>query len=529
MNRTSTAVTAAVAIATAAALTVVPSATAAGPVDTSELRNAVTAEGVLQHLEAFQEIADENGDTRASGTPGYDASADYVTDQLLDAGYQVTRQSFDFPFFEETAPAEFERVTPTQRTYVNGTDFFTMEYSGSGNVDGATVQNVDLALPPPAAPGSTSGCEAADFDGFAPGNVALIQRGTCTFAQKAQNAQDAQASAVVIFNEGQEGRTETLSGTLGGAGFNIPVLGTSFAIGEELAGMDSPTVNIFTATETGTRSTENVIADTPGGRSDRTVVAGAHLDSVPEGPGINDNGSGSAAILETALQMAELGIEPENKTRFAFWGAEESGLLGAEHYVGQLTKRERKDIALNLNYDMVGSPNYVRFVYDGDGSDTPTPGPNGSGAIEDVFTDYFASEGLASAPTEFSGRSDYGPFIAVGIPAGGLFTGAEGVKTEAEAAEYGGVPGEAYDPCYHSACDSLDPTYESPETAATYAQLNAEFPMTGNVNEQALDEMSDAAAHATLTFAMTQSAVNGTENRSTGDSGMKFKGNHQLR
>jgi Zn-dependent M28 family amino/carboxypeptidase len=186
-------------------------------------------------------------------------------------------------------------------------------------------------------------------------------------------------------------------------------------------------------------------------------VVGAHLDSVLEGPGINDNGSGSSVILEIALQMSELGIEPTNQVRFAFWGAEESGLIGSTHYVNSLSKRQQKDIALYLNFDMVASPNYVRFVYDGDGSGFGIKGPTGSGRIEDIFTEFFQSERLASEPTAFDGRSDYQAFINAGIPAGGLFTGAEGVKSATQAATYGGVAGAAYDPCYHQACDSLTP------------------------------------------------------------------------
>ncbi|MDH3376568.1 MAG: M28 family metallopeptidase [Gammaproteobacteria bacterium] len=227
-------------------------------------------------------------------------------------------------------------------------------------------------------------------------------------------------------------------------------------------------------------TTSNVIAETPGGRDDRVVVVGAHLDSVPQGPGIQDNGSGSAAILEIALQMAELDIEPRNKVRFAWWGAEESGLVGSQFYVDNLSKREIKNIALNLNFDMIGSPNFVRFVYDGNGSDTPLAGPNGSKNIEQVFLDYFINQGLPTEPTAFDGRSDYGPFIAVGIPAGGLFTGAERIKTEDEVAIYGGTAGEQYDPCYHLACDTFD-----------------------NISLEALDQMSDAVAHSVLTFAMT--------------------------
>ena len=142
-----------------------------------------------------------------------------------------------------------------------------------------------------------------------------------------------------------------------------------------------------------------------------------------------------------------------------------------------------------LNFDMVGSPNFVRFVYDGDLSNSPPlPGgaPEGSAQIERLFLDYFTDQGLVTEPTAFDGRSDYGPFLEVGIPAGGLFTGAEGIKTAQQAAVYGGVAGEQYDPCYHLSCDDID-----------------------NLSLVALDQMSDAAAHATISLAQSTQAING--------------------
>ena len=186
--------------------------------------------------------------------------------------------------------------------------------------------------------------------------------------------------------------------------------------------------------------------------------------------------------------MAALDIEPRNKVRFAWWGAEESGLIGSQYYVDNLSKREIKNIALNLNFDMVASPNYVRFVYDGDGSDTPLAGPNGSANIESVFVKYFSGQDLPFEATAFDGRSDYGPFIDAGIPAGGLFTGADEIMTDEQADIYGGDAGEALDSCYHTSCDDLT-----------------------NINEGVLEEMADAAAHTIQTFSMTTSAVNGTD------------------
>jgi Zn-dependent M28 family amino/carboxypeptidase len=479
-------------------------------IDTSALREAVTVEGIREHQQALQDIADANGDTRVSGSPGYDASADYVQLMMEAAGYEVTVQEFDFPFFEELEPAELQQIAPnpTDYPYFDDAGFATMEYSGSGDVT-AIAEGVDLVLPPgDAANTSTSGCEADDFASFTPGNIAVIQRGTCTFALKAQNAEDAGAVGVIIFNEGQEGRTAAFLGTLGGPDATAPVVGAAFDVGVELAA-GGVTVRMFVNATSEIRTTSNVIAETAGGREDRVVVVGAHLDSVPAGPGIQDNGSGSAAILEVALQMADLGVEPRNKVRFAWWGAEESGLLGAEFYVANLSKRDIKNIALNLNFDMIGSPNFVRFVYDGDGSATPLAGPNGSKNIESVFLSYFDEQGLPTEPTAFDGRSDYGPFIAVGIPAGGLFTGAEGIKTDDEAAIYGGTAGDQYDPCYHLACDTFD-----------------------NISLEALDQMSDAAAHAILTFAQTTSSVNGTDKgKGLGkwDDEMAFRGSRAVK
>jgi Zn-dependent M28 family amino/carboxypeptidase len=225
---------------------------------------------------------------------------------------------------------------------------------------------------------------------------------------------------------------------------------------------------------------------------------------VPEGPGINDNGSGSAVILEIAEEMARLKIKPENRVRFAFWGAEESGLIGSDFYVSSLSEAELAQIALNLNFDMLASPNYVRFVYDGDGSAGGPTGPAGSAAIEATFADYFSSQDLPTDPTAFDGRSDYGPFIAAGIPAGGLFSGAEGVKTEEQQDVYGGVTGLAYDPCYHQACDTLNDKDQAKDVRQQLGRAYKKGTFVGNINKRSLDELSDAAAHATLVFAQTE-------------------------
>jgi Zn-dependent M28 family amino/carboxypeptidase len=460
-------------------------------VSTERLRNAVTVSGILQHERAFQRIANNNDGTRASGTSGFDASAEYVVKKLRRAGYKVKRQTFTFPFFRELAPAELS--VESLEDQAGDIDVATFTYSADGTIIGRVIPTNDIVIRPTTDRSSTSGCELADFPP-APSDpaIALIQRGTCTFEEKVRNAERAGYEAVIIFNEGQPDRQERLEGTLGNPQ-NMPAIGISFADGQALfedtqAGPVSARVKTSTENDPN-RETVNIIADSPNGKiNGQTIVIGAHLDSVVKGPGINDNGSGSATILEIAEQLAALKYtnKLQRQVRFAFWGAEELGLFGSEHYVDSLTEAQLAKIYANLNFDMVGSPNYVRFVYDGngDGSDDAAAGPPGSDTIEEIFTKYFADQGLASEPTAFDGRSDYGPFIAAGIPAGGLFSGAEGIKTPQQAAVYGGTAGVAYDECYHQACDTIS-----------------------NLNSKALSELGDAAAHATLTLALSETGL----------------------
>ncbi|XAS65678.1 M20/M25/M40 family metallo-hydrolase [Micrococcaceae bacterium Sec5.8] len=222
----------------------------------------------------------------------------------------------------------------------------------------------------------------------------------------------------------------------------------------------------------------NIIADT-GGSAEHTVVVGGHLDSVREGPGINDNGSGVAAILEIARWMKETGFTPANRIRFAFWGGEEDGLYGSEHYVDELSTAEKGQTMANLNVDMMASPNGVRSVHDGDGSEFGDAGPAGSKQIEEVFLGFFQANSLPAESTVFDGGSDYDPFLQAGIPAGGLFSGDVEEKTRAQVQSFGGVAGKVLDSCYHQACDT-----------------------TGNIDAVLLKDMAAALAYATATYAL---------------------------
>ncbi|HSL42008.1 MAG TPA: M28 family peptidase [Anaerolineales bacterium] len=451
--------------------------------DTHEkLLECVTLESVREHQAALQAIADANEGTRASGTAGYDASVRYVVEKMTAAGYNVAVQHFPFIFF----PVGLQQTAPIVATY----NSLPATETGFGTVSAAVVA-VDINLVPPRA--NTSGCEAADFNGFSPGSIALVQRGTCPLATQVLNAEAAGASAVIIFNQGDAPtpeRTDVFLATLGVTHvINIPVLTTSYRDGEALAQVGSEaTVSVG---EPQILTSYNVIAESRDGDPNNVVIAGAHLDSVSTGPGINDNGSGSAALLEVAEQMAK--VTPRNRVRFAWWGGEEAGLFGSFSYVISLFPFELAKVALYLNFDMVGSPNHVFFIYDGDDSDAEGagPGPAGSAEIEKTFEQYFTSVGVPFKGTDFTGRSDYGPFILAGIPSGGLFTGAERVKTAEEAAIWGGTAGVAYDPCYHQACDNF-----------------------ANNSDFALDVNSNAMAYAVLQYAMNTSDVSGIEGAS---------------
>lgn len=422
------------------------------------LDQAIHQDALMGHLEALQAIADANGGNRASGTSGFAASADYAEGVLVDAGYTVTREPFEFSGWEELGPAVLELVGDPAFAPVADQDIAAMTGSLGGDVT-APLAAVDLVLPPTPSTSSTSGCEASDFAGFPAGSVALIQRGACLFADKARNAQDAGAAAVIVFNEGQSDRRDLEPWTLDADGeVTIPVLAASFAVGDALAAALAAgpvTVRVATDAEIVVETSENLLAETAGD-PDRVVVVGGHLDSVPAGPGINDNGSGTALVLELAVQLAASGYTPRDRVRFALWGSEELGLLGSIAHVSALDEPARDGIVANLNFDMVASPNGSAMVYDGDGSAFGNAGPDGSAEVEALFEAALAADGVTPFPTFFDGRSDYGPFLLAGIAAGGLFSGAEEILPTEHADVFGGVAGEAMDPCYHEACDTLD-------------------------------------------------------------------------
>jgi Zn-dependent M28 family amino/carboxypeptidase len=475
-----TALRAAVVLAAALALVGSAASSTRSPLDAGQAGSRISAASIREHLVAFQRIADRNGGTRAAATPGYDASASYVAARMRKAGYAVRVQQFSFPLVTDRTPPVLRTVGSGAWDFRANRDYATFAYSGAGRVD-ADVVAVDLLVPSPQPNASTSGCETGDFDGFRRGSIALLQRGACTFREKVANAVAAGASAVVVFNEGNPGRRGVFAASLGTPQATVPALAASFEVGDALRrgsrnGATGARVEIAADVVAETKRTRNVIAESRAGDPANLVVAGAHLDSVPAGPGLNDNGSGSAVLLEVAEHLAE--VRPRNRLRFVWWGAEELGLIGSRHYVAQLSPKARRAHALYLNLDMVGSPNYVLFVYDGE------DGPAGSAAVEQRLAGYLRARRLPFRETELGASSDHAPFAAAGIPIGGLFTGADGRKSEADSAAFGGRGGAPYDPCYHRACDTL-----------------------ANIDNAALSQTASATAHVLRAFARDVSAV----------------------
>ena len=488
MPRTTLRAGAAVATGVALVAGMLASAPTAGAAPTLATNLVAATNGVSanRHLIALQRIADQNGGTRAVGTPGYEASVNYVANTLKQLDFKVSFHTF-----------EYEQITERAASFTVDDDpveILPMTYTPSTPEGGITAPVVVV----PVAGDATPGCEAADYAALdLTGDIALIRRGGCSFAQKSATAAAEGAIAAVIANN----VPGALNGTLSEIGTTpIATVGISQADGDALVAAGGGTGSLEVLVDYTTESARNVIAQTRTGRTDNVVMLGSHLDSVPEGPGINDNGTGSAGLLEVASKLGSRPAAP-NAVRFAWWGAEELGLVGSNAYVADLSFARRLDIALYLNFDMIGSPNAAYFVYDGDDSDKvgAGAGPYGSAALERTLANFLKQQrGVTTLGTDFDGRSDYGAFIAAGIPASGIFTGAEGIKTVKQASIWGGRAGVAYDPCYHQACDNL-----------------------GNVDRVAFDRNVDAIAHAVGTYASSTRVINGVPSRTERSAAVK--------
>lgn len=461
--------TAGICAALALSLSAVSPAMAEPQQSTAEqLTGKVTTDGVYRHLQAFQGIADANGGNREAGTAGYQKSVDYVVNALTEAGFAVSTPKFTFPTLE----------LGTVKFAVAGTDYQIDFVEGAaGTASGGVNTKLSVA--------AANGCAAEDYPASAEGSVALVQRGVCSVSTKRNLAAAAGAAGVIAYNNVPGAFSDTIGMP---AGKDIPVATLSQEDGQILSGKDGSEAFLEARIEEKQVVTQNIIAETRTGRTDNAVLAGAHLDS-KAGAGINDNGSGSAALLETALQ---LGGSPntENTVRFAWWGAEELGLLGSADYVDKLSTEQQLDIALYMNFDMIASSNPGYFIQ----GDSPQPDPQeplGSKSIVKVFADYLQdAKGLSAEKSALDGSSDHASFTQAGIATAALSTGTGRKMAEAQAEKWGGQANQSFDPNYHRAGDDVN-----------------------NISLSALGINSATMAWAIGTFAEDASPVNGIPSR----------------
>jgi hypothetical protein len=425
----------------------------------SKLVECIQTDDLWNHMKAFQAIADANSGldghpSRNSGEPGYWASVQYVKNKMEAAGYDVTIQPYTFTYTSFVGTPTWSETSPTPRSFQLVTDW--NPGTSNGTADGEVQPAGGIVLPPTPTSSSTSGCTAADFSSFTAGHIALVQRGGCNFGVKVLNAQAAGATGVVIFNEGNPGRTAVLSGSLLDAANNpfvptIPVAFTSFAIGKSLydqfqAGTPPHTSLDIHVVIDPNRQDWNVIAESKGGDKNHVVVVDAHLDAI-FGAGMLDNASGSATILDVAEKMQR--VNPRNKLRFIWFGGEELGLLGSVYYVNNLTATQASHIGYDLDADVTATPNYLIGVLDPAAVDLfgrtvtatfPNRVYKASKVARDYGVNYFDSIGKNHELLSPVGTDAFS-FNAIGVPASGLLTGQDCCKTQAEVDLFGGTVG----------------------------------------------------------------------------------------
>ena len=429
---------------------------AAAPALADALRDAIDPATILADLERLEALTLANGGARPAGSPAHDAAAAFVADELRAAGLVVQLQPVELPFFSQPAPSVLE-IVGGGSAFEDLHDLKAMLFSASGDV---TAPIRALGFNPLAGPETPAGlgCSPDDWSDVPAGIVVLVQPGPCRRHDVVVNAQSAGVLALITAYPGWV-RDSVLRPTLiNPDDIRIPVVGVTHAAGLELneAASAGAQVHLRVTTTIERRQSSNVIAETPGGDPGRVLMIGGHLDSVVDGPGINDNGSGTMTVLEIARRAAAALASPAPgtspwKVRVAFWTGEEIGLWGSSAYVDGLDGAARESIAAYLNFDMVGSSNGVRQVYDGADTANPTEGA----AIAGLFAGAFERDGLVWQSVPLGGSSDHFPFTQAGLTTGGLFSGANELKSDAQAGLFGGTGGASEDPCYHLACDTV--------------------------------------------------------------------------
>ncbi|CAF3067676.1 unnamed protein product [Rotaria sp. Silwood2] len=460
--------------------------------------SSINIDDVMKHLDELQNIATSSNGNRAVKTIGFNRTLDYITNYLsLNTNLKITKTFFNLRNFQLLCNPTFSStIDGVVKTYYYSTslslaDFYYVHYSTSVDIS----SNVLLTVIP------NLGCSDDDWLSVRPspaGIVAPVKRGDCTVESKARLASKYNVAALLIYNDGTTSNNMQPIYINLGQNNRVPALFLSYNVGQSLATAASDpskitTVRLTIVTDNALNPVGNICADTLTGDATQTIIIGSHSDSVTAGAGINDNGSGTAANLALATTLSYLlqtsdYVPYKYRIRFCWWGAEELGLLGANFHVSEakistVVGERVKDYLVNINLDMLGSPNFIFGIYDGKTApstalDAAKPGSN---KMTTLFQDWFIGNNFPWDYTNFDGRSDYGPFLAAGVAAGGLFSGADALKTVEQRKRYntmlgagfGGTSGIRQDKCYHQSCDK-----------------------TSNINKFALDKMVQATAYA---------------------------------
>jgi Zn-dependent M28 family amino/carboxypeptidase len=423
----------------------------------------ITAQGLQADLDALAMIATANSGTRALGTAGYAASATYVETELRAAGWTVTSDEFDAPAFQDPGGSRLEvpAITGQSGGVFGRGEVAPLIYAPAGEV---TARVIVLDWDPQETRPTGRGCLVADYPPESAGAIVAVRPGPCYRRDQVLAAQQAGAVGFVALNAAfgpGEVRRSTL---IRPDGLRIPALAGTREVGNALAGVAASgsgapggsapgggpasrsRVTLVTRANTEIRPTRSVVAELAGTQPDRVVMLGAHLDSVLDGPGIDDDGSGVAALLGFA-RAAGAGARPQATLRLAFWAGEEVGLLGSGRYVTGLSADDRRALVAYLDADMLGSPNGFPGVYA-----EPDAAP-GSAALTGRLQAALAAFRSPSVTVELGGGSDHAAFMRAGVPVGGLFSGALEPVTGEQSAASGSIGGRPADSCYHLACD----------------------------------------------------------------------------
>ena len=419
-----------------------PTSPTGRPPDARSVAGAITEAGLRARLESLAAATGTSAPYRAVGSAGYDAAADLVAGELHAAGWAVTDNAVTDASFAD----EGGSLLQIGGRSFGAADLLPLIFAPAGEVEGPVVSIVG---DPAAADESAKGCAVTHYGRLPPKAIVVVPSGPCLRRDQVIAAQQAGAAAFIAVYPRQPAGVVYRPTLIEPRFLEIPAAAVSreAAAALQAAAAAGATARLVTHARTAPVRTRSILAELPGSEPGIVVMLGAHLDSVIDGPGMNDDGSGVAALLEIARALG--GTRPRATIRLAFWSGEELGLHGSYGYATSLSADGRRAILVYLNADMIGSRNGFAGVYSLPGA------PVGSAAVHDLLAAAVGRAGGAAVGVDLGSGSDHAGFAEGGIAVGGVFSGANEPVTADQAAASGAIAGRPADPCYHLTCDDL--------------------------------------------------------------------------